>query len=144
MCSFCGLYSALPPFLLRLVLILSQALKFVETELAITINSNSLRIKYDPPEDTMLIDVSAIRSLELLQNTRNPKSKDCLYGLLNHTQTPMGSRLLRSTILQPSTQKNEVLESRYDALSELIASEDIFRDISKGSDVSRVPFLLVR
>ena len=90
-----------------------------------------MRIKYEPSEGSMMIDLSTIRSLELIQNLQNVKSKDCLFGLLNQTLTPMGSRLLRSNILQPLTAK-DVLELRYDALEELATKEDMFSSIRQG------------
>ena len=79
-----------------------------------------------------MIDLSTIHSLELVQNLQNQKSKDCLYGLMNETLTPMGSRLLRSSILQPSTQP-DVLVQRYEALEELSNKEDMFLQIRQGS-----------
>ena len=72
-----------------------------------------------------MIDVSTIYSLELVQNLQNQKSRDCLFGLLNETLTPMGSRLLRSNILQPLTDP-ETLNTRYDALEELTTKEEMF------------------
>ncbi|KAL8660171.1 MAG: hypothetical protein Q9202_006767 [Teloschistes flavicans] len=56
---------------------------------------------------------------------QNPKSKDCLFGLLNQTLTPMGARLLKSHLLQPSTNA-DTLEKRYNALDELATREDVF------------------
>jgi DNA mismatch repair protein MSH4 len=79
----------------------------------------------------MMIDLSTIQSLELIQNLQNAKSKACLFGLMNETLTPMGSRLLRSSILQPSTQA-DVLNQRYDALEELSNREDMFFQIRQG------------
>ena len=79
----------------------------------------------------MMIDLSTIRALELIQNLQNAKSKDCLFGLLNQTSTPMGSRLLRSNILQPLT-ANDVLDLRYDAVDELATKEDMFSAIHQG------------
>lgn len=73
----------------------------------------------------MMIDVSTIYSLELVQNLQNPKSRDCLFGLLNETLTPMGSRLLRSNVLQPLTDP-DTLNTRYDALEELATKEEMF------------------
>ena len=70
----------------------------------------------------MMADLSTVRSLELVQNLTDPKSKDCLFGLLNETLTPMGGRLLRSNILQPPTNE-ETLGTRYDALEELSTKE---------------------
>lgn len=79
----------------------------------------------------MMIDVSTIHSLELIQNLQNPKSKDCLFGLLNETLTPMGARLLRSNILQPLTDV-QTLETRYDALEELTSREEMFFATRQG------------
>ena len=99
--------------------------------LSITFPLHSLRIKYEASEGTMLIDVSTIRQLELIQNLHDARSKDCLYGLLNQCLTPMGSRLLRSNILQPMTQR-DTLTVRYDALEELATKEEMFFGVRKG------------
>jgi DNA mismatch repair protein MSH4 len=72
-----------------------------------------------------MIDISTISSLELIQNLQNPKSKQCLFGLLNETLTPMGCRLLRSSILQPSTNE-DTINKRYEAVEELTIKEDMF------------------
>ncbi len=79
----------------------------------------------------MLIDLSTIVSLELIQNLQNAKSKDCLFGILNETLTPMGARSLRSNILQPSTDVVK-LNERYDALGELALKEEIFFGVRQG------------
>lgn len=80
-----------------------------------------------------MIDLSTIRSLELIQNLNNTKSKDCLFGLMNETMTFMGSRLLRSSILQPSTQA-DVLTQRYEALEELSNREDMFLQLRTSKE----------
>lgn len=80
----------------------------------------------------MMIDVATIRSLELIQNSRDVRSVDCLFGLLNQTQTPMGPRLLRSNMLQPLTDE-DVLNRRYDAVEELASKEEMFFSIRAGS-----------
>lgn len=90
-----------------------------------------MRIKYEASEGSMMIDLSTIRSLELTQNLQNAHSKDCLFGLLNQTLTPMGARLLRSNILQPPTDK-ETLEWRYDAVEELSTNEEVFFATREG------------
>ena len=82
-----------------------------------------------------MIDLSTIQSLELIQNLQNVKSKDCLYGILNETLTPMGARVLRINLLQPSVNREE-LESRYDAVSELERKEDVFFAIRQGSRIT--------
>jgi len=83
----------------------------------------------------MMIDISAIQSLELIQNLRDSKSTDCLYGLLNQTQTPMGARMLRNNILQPPTLVDAFMTTRFDMVEELTANEDMFtaaREALKG------------
>jgi DNA mismatch repair protein MSH4 len=82
-------------------------------------------MRYEPSEGSMMIDVSTIYSLELVQNLRDPKSRDCLFGLLNETLTPMGARLLRNNVLQPLTDP-EVLNTRYAAVDDLIKKEEFF------------------
>lgn len=95
--------------------------------LSLTFACHSLRIKYQPSEGSMMIDLSTIQSLELIQNITNVKSKDCLFGLINETLTPMGCRILRSNIVQPSTNE-DLLKHRWDAVEELTAKEDMFYD----------------
>ena len=87
-----------------------------------------------------MIDSQTSRSLELIQNLQNSKSKECLFGVLNQTLTPMGSRRLRINVLQPSTDK-QLLENRYDALEELSSKEEIFFGIRKGALAFMVSFV---
>ncbi|KAF2863252.1 hypothetical protein K470DRAFT_211378 [Piedraia hortae CBS 480.64] len=103
----------------------AAVIKHIELGLKRKFLPNSLRIKYEPSEGSMMIDLSTIQSLELVQNICNPKSKECLYGLLNETSTPMGARLLRSNILQPLTDP-DTLDVRYNALEELSTNEEMF------------------
>ncbi|CAI6099570.1 unnamed protein product [Clonostachys chloroleuca] len=110
----------------------SAAMKYIEQNLEITFAHNSLRISYTPSEDTMMIDISAFQSLEVMQNLRDAKSKSCLFGLLNTTLTPMGSRMLRSNILQPPTNQENFIIPRYEALAELTSNEEMFRGIRQS------------
>ncbi|KAF3762786.1 hypothetical protein M406DRAFT_347667 [Cryphonectria parasitica EP155] len=103
----------------------SAAIQCLDNEFSIHFANNSLRIKYQPSEEAMMISLPTIRALELIQNIQNPSSKASLFGLLNQTLTPMGARMLRSNILQPSTQA-QVLTARLDALDELCTKEDMF------------------
>ncbi|KIW01326.1 uncharacterized protein PV09_07101 [Verruconis gallopava] len=101
------------------------ALKFIELHLGKTFQHHSLRVKYEPSEGTMMIDSATICAMELIQNLQDTRSDLCLYGLLNQTFTPMGARLLRSNILQPSCNV-ETITKRYDAVEELSTKEDMF------------------
>ncbi|KAL6716183.1 MutS protein msh4 [Lecanora helva] len=119
----------------------AAVVKYIEQNLLRSFSFHTLRIKYEPSEGVMMIDLSTMRSLELIQNLQNAKSKDCLYRLLSQTLTPMGSRLLKSNVLQPSTDRN-VLEKRWEALHELTAKEDVFFAVRQALkafiDVDRV------
>jgi DNA mismatch repair protein MSH4 len=84
----------------------------------------------------MMIDLSTIQSLELIQNIQNAKSKHCLFGLMNEALTPMGSRHLRSLILQPSTQP-DILRKRYNAVEELMSNDDMFYQTRQSTLFSR-------
>lgn len=79
----------------------------------------------------MTIDLATIVSLELIQNLHNAKSKDSLYGLLNETRTPMGARLLRANILQPSTERVK-LTARYNAVEDLSTKEAMFVSVRQS------------
>lgn len=120
----------------------SQAMRYLELEFSVRIASHSLRIKYQPSEESMMISLPTIQALELIQNLQNPTSKASLYGLLNQAMTPMGARVLRSNILQPSTQIEGVLAPRYAALEELCTKEDMFFEVRKAlkefGDVERL------
>lgn len=99
--------------------------------MSISFPLHSLSIRYEPSEGSMMVDISTIQSLELIQNLHNPKSRDCLFGLLNNAHTAMGSRLLRSNLLQPLTDE-DTLNARYDAVEELSTREEIFFATNQG------------
>lgn len=114
---------------------LTQVLKYIEMQLEMTFALQSLRIKFEASQGSMMIDRSTVASLELIQNLQNAKSRECLFGLLNETLTPMGSRLLRSNILQPPIEQEKIL-ARYDAVEELSTKEDMFYAIREGQSMS--------
>ncbi|KAF2098960.1 hypothetical protein NA57DRAFT_39496 [Rhizodiscina lignyota] len=124
----------------------AAVLKYIDHQLGSTFQRHTLRIKYEPSEGSMMIDVATIRSLELIQNLQNPKSRDCLFGLLNETSTHMGARLLRSNILQPSTDQ-PTLATRYDAVEELASKEEMFyatrQALKNLPDVDRILTTLI-
>jgi len=105
---------------------------YAQIELNVHFARNSLRIKYSQPVNRMDIDRSTAASLELIQNIRPGSSKRfTLLGILNHTQTPQGHRLLRSTLLQPSTSSSEITD-RHDAVEELSAEGELLANIRKN------------
>ncbi|KAM3482271.1 hypothetical protein MY8738_004110 [Beauveria namnaoensis] len=110
---------------------LAAAMAQIEHQFSITFAPHSLRLRYQPSDDTMMIDVSAIQCLEIVQNSHSSKSKDSLFGLLNHCVTPMGNRMLRSNIIQPPTLYESFMAPRYDAVEELTLNDEMFLEIRK-------------
>lgn len=87
----------------------------------------------------MLIDRNTVSDLELINNAILSKSKQSLFGLLNHTHTPMGNRLLRGNLLAPLTEI-EVIERRLEAVQELIELEDSFFNLRKALKLLVLPW----
>jgi DNA mismatch repair protein MSH4 len=107
-------------------------MSYVEEETEVVFRENSLHIKYSQAADTMGLDRATVTSLELLQNIRHAKgASSTLFGLLNNTVTPQGRRLIRSTLLQPSTSR-DVINERHEAVEELSSNEDMFTEV-RGS-----------
>ncbi|KAK4144828.1 uncharacterized protein C8A04DRAFT_36202 [Dichotomopilus funicola] len=107
----------------------SAAMSYIEEEAEVIFRDNSLRITYKQPADTMGLDRSTITSLEIFQNIRNAKkSTSTLFGLLNHTLTPQGRRMVRSALLQPSTNR-DIITMRHEAVEELSSNEDLFTEV---------------
>lgn len=106
-------------------------MKYVEFGLSKTFASQTLRIRFETSEGSMMIDLSTISALELVQNMQNVKSKDSLFGLLNETLTKMGARILRGNILQPSTDALKINE-RYEAVGELASKEEMLFNVRSG------------
>ncbi|KAF9781104.1 muts domain V-domain-containing protein [Thelephora terrestris] len=102
--------------------------KYSEMKLNIRYSAGSLSIRYTPVEGTMLIDPETIRNLELVGNMGNRKSNHSLFGVMNHTFTPMAARLLKANIISPITTEKSI-NDRLDAVEELIRSEDMFNEV---------------
>ncbi|KAM5542142.1 hypothetical protein V8D89_004015 [Ganoderma adspersum] len=106
----------------------SALFKHAELRLNVRFAASSLLIRYTQVEGTMMIDSDTARNLELVGNMSVRKSAHSLFGLLNHTYTAMGARLLRVNILAPITVKS-ALEARLDVVEEFIQTEDRFSDV---------------
>ena len=71
-------------------------------------------------------DINTRKNLELIETLRNRERQYSLLWLLDKCKTAMGSRFLKHSILNPLTDKNEILK-RYDFVS-LLSTEFILRD----------------
>ncbi len=74
-------------------------------------------ISVQPLKNTMAIDRSTLKNLELLESTQMSGRRQSLVDLLDHTQTPMGARLLRNWIKSPLLSVTDIVQ-RQDAVSE--------------------------
>ncbi|GGJ04336.1 DNA mismatch repair protein MutS [Alicyclobacillus cellulosilyticus] len=79
----------------------------------------------------LVLDETAVRNLELLETVRTRQRKGSLYGLLDETETAMGSRLLRRWIERPLCDKSAI-EARLDAIAWLVDNA-LFRMRLKAS-----------
>jgi len=91
-------------------------LRYMENFNGTTFAPQTLRINYcSSCVAKMHIDRHTIAHLELLQSSSLDRdqpasraSKNSLFGVVNHTKTSVGSRLLRSSIMQPSADKTTI------------------------------------
>jgi len=92
-------------------------------------------------EDFMVLDSTTVRNLELVRNIRDGGKKGTLFGVLDRTLTPMGSRLLRKFILQPLMDIERTNE-RLDAVEELVKNgflrEDLREAMTGIRDLERI------
>ncbi|GBE78596.1 MutS protein homolog 4 [Sparassis crispa] len=109
----------------------SALFKHAEFKLNLRFSASSLLIRYVQVEGTMMIDPESARNLELVGNISYKKSSHSLFGLLNHTYTAMGARLLRVNVLAPITVHGSI-EARLDIVEELVQSEDRFNEVKNA------------
>ena len=95
---------------------------------------------YREPATAMQLDESAVRTLELVESSSGGGRKYSLWGVLNHTATPMGARLLREWILQPLVDLQEI-HGRQNCVAELAdnssSREALGKALADITDVER-------
>jgi DNA mismatch repair protein MutS len=80
-------------------------------------------------QDTcMFLDATTQRNLELTHNVKDGSSEGTLLWVLDETLTPMGGRLLRSSIMKPLTDLNEIKQRR-DAIEYLIDDFELLEQL---------------
>ncbi|ESK84664.1 hypothetical protein Moror_13284 [Moniliophthora roreri MCA 2997] len=109
----------------------SALFKYAEIRLNVRFSTASLRIRYAPVDGTMMIDPESAKNLELVGNMTHKKSTHSLFGVLNHTYTPMATRLLRVNILSPITVQSSI-DARLDVVEEFIQDQDLFNDVKNA------------
>ncbi len=97
------------------------------TSLVLNYMVNSLKSDLSHLQELEIVDnklflelnKECIRNLELVETLRNKDRQNSLLGFMDKTKTSMGSRLLKSYIISPSIDKNEI-NKRHDLVSKLI------------------------
>ncbi|KAI4591362.1 hypothetical protein MJG53_020371 [Ovis ammon polii x Ovis aries] len=106
-------------------------LKYVEFIQNSVYAPKSLKICFQGSEQTAMIDSSSAQNLELLINNQDSRNNHTLFGVLNYTKTPGGSRRLRSNILEPLVDV-ETISMRLDCVQELLQDEELFFGLQSG------------
>ncbi|EMP33212.1 MutS protein like protein 4 [Chelonia mydas] len=106
-------------------------LKYVEFIQNSVYAPKSLKVCFQGSEQTAMIDSSSAQNLELLTNNRDSRNGHTLFGVLNYTKTPGGSRRLRSNILEPLVDA-ETINTRLDCIQELLQDEELFFSLQAG------------
>lgn len=92
------------------------------------------------PQEYMLLDPGALRSLEILQPLVGTDRRATLVGVLDRTRTAMGGRLLRRWLVAPLLDPSRI-EERLDAVEELVGSaqlQAIQQRLSAVADLERL------
>ena len=74
------------------------------------------------------IDAATWRSLEISQTIRSGDHNGSLFGVIDRSQTPMGSRRLGDWLSNPLTNTKDVL-SRHDAVEELVNRQSVRNEL---------------
>ena len=81
-------------------------------------------------DETMDLSETTIRNLELVSNSHNNQKEHSLYAILDRCRTRMGSRYLRTAILHPLMDGDD-LNTRYDRIDALHSDRILFDDIQE-------------
>ncbi|CAL7940902.1 unnamed protein product [Xylocopa violacea] len=101
----------------------SALLKYVEYVQHVVYTPKSMKIEFQGSPNAITIDLESARSLELVQSQCGQRNASLL-GILDHCSTPMGRKLLRANILQPSSVERIILE-RQAAVAELVSNRSL-------------------
>ncbi len=110
-----------------------------ETQKHALINITSL--KKESADDIMMLDINAIKNLELVKTLRDGKRYGSLLWLLDKTKTGMGARKLQSWILSPLNDIDKInyrLNGVEDLFKNTLIRESISELLSAVKDVYRI------
>ncbi|MCE0494206.1 DNA mismatch repair protein MutS [Vibrio salinus] len=96
-------------------------------------------LTYDRQDDSVILDASTRRNLEITQNLSGGND-NTLASILDYCATPMGSRMLKRWLHQPMRSRPE-LNQRLDSIEEMIASgtfADLQPILKQVGDIERI------
>ncbi|XP_015788714.1 mutS protein homolog 4-like [Tetranychus urticae] len=96
-------------------------IKYIEFVQNVILSANSIKVVYAGSEQTIAIDPTTAKALEIIVNHQTGKTEGTLLHFLDHTKTKVGYRLLRATIREPSSDL-KTIEPRYDMISEILTN----------------------
>jgi DNA mismatch repair protein MutS len=89
----------------------------------------------------MSLDNATKRNLELLSTMAEGSAEGSLFGILDHTRTPMGARLLRQWVMRP-LRRFEPIHDRLQAVENLFLNHDLREalreELSQIADLERL------
>ncbi|MBI2102940.1 DNA mismatch repair protein MutS [Candidatus Woesearchaeota archaeon] len=92
-------------------------------------------------QQTMLLDASTFRNLEIVQNLRDGSLRGTLLSVLDHTNSAAGSRLLKKWLREPLLDQ-QMIEQRLEAIEnlsqEMMTREEIRSVLKEISDIERL------
>ncbi|WWO97258.1 MAG: DNA mismatch repair protein MutS [Candidatus Dasytiphilus stammeri] len=80
-------------------------------------------IKFDNQQDTIIMDVTTIRNLEITKNLSGGHD-NTLLSIIDNTATPMGSRMLKRWLHKP-TRDIQIIHSRQDSIEILLLQNNL-------------------
>lgn len=106
-----------------------------------TVLSNILSIRRYIKEDIMFLDSNTQKNLEIIRNLNDGTQFGTLISIIDKTETPMGSRLLKKMILQPLVVQEKIRERL--SMVELFKDDALLRNdlrefLSEIGDLERI------
>ena len=93
-----------------------------------------VKVSLQVHEDILLLDYNTVQTLELIENAKTGQQRGgSLFACINQTKTAMGSRLMRSSLLQP-LKNPSIINARLDAVDQIVASSDLYSGLGQALD----------
>ncbi len=102
---------------------------------------NITNIKKENAEDILMLDLNAIRNLELVKTLRDNKTYGSLLWLLDKTRTSMGARKLQSWILSPLNDVDKInyrLDGVEAFFNNTLVRQTLMNSLGGVRDISRI------